>query len=73
MNEEIETSEWKKNGCEKGVTTGCSLSDQNIFSPKYNDLFLSDCPEIQNTSFFFSFEFQNNFCISDQISRHVLD
>ena len=59
MNEEIETSEWKKNGCEKGVTTGCSLSDQHIFSLKYNALFLSDCPEIQNTSFV-GFEFQNN-------------
>ena len=60
LNEEIETSEWKKNGCEKGVTTGCSFSDQHIFSPKYNNLFFfSDCPEIQNTSFV-GFEFQNN-------------
>ena len=39
LNEEIETSEWKKNGCEKGVTTGCSLSDQHIFSSKHSDLF----------------------------------
>ena len=30
-----------------------------IFSPKYNDLFLSDCTETQN--FCVSFEFQNNF------------
>ena len=64
MNEEIETSEWKKNGCEKGATTGCSLSDQHIFSPKYNYIFLSDCPEIQNLCF----EFQNNFCKSYKFS-----
>ena len=72
MNEEIETSEWKKNGCEKGAraTTGCSLSDQHILSPKYNDLFLSDFRRFTEV---FNFRtISANLCKSDKISRHIL-
>ena len=39
---------------------GCFLSDQHL-SPRFT--------QIQNTSF----EFQNNLCKSDKISRHILD